>query len=313
MDYSFYYRKELKLEEDWGNWDLFISAYNLSERLKPVFDHVQAENKAWLAFPEYDFSDEELPKDAQVVRIDMGNEAQQLKSIKREIDLDFYKDSKVCVDATGFMRPQLLFILLYFKKKGFKSVDFLYSEPNTYSKREKTKFAYGAVNETRQVVGYAGVNRAIDGRDLLIIASGYDSTLIGKVAQYKENAEIVHIFGFPSLRPDMYQENILRTVAAADSFTGNAVNDPMFAPASDPFETASIIKRYIDTNSCLEKYRHIYICPLSTKAQTLGVGLVYLNEYENLPVSLIYPFTEKYEKETSLGLVKMWQYTIEFD
>ncbi len=110
----------------------------------------------------------------------------------------------------------------------------------------------------------------------------------------------------------MYQENILRTVAEADSFTDNAIDNPLFAPASDPFETASVIKQYIELNNCLKKYRHIYISPLSTKAQTLGLGLVFLNEYRNLHVSVIYPFTGQYKKETSLGLGKMWKYTIEF-
>jgi hypothetical protein len=313
MDYSFYYRNELQLDESWDEWDLFISAFNLSHRLQSVYEKVSSIKKVWLAFPEYQFSKDELPYDQDVICVDPGDEASQFRFFANILNLESFKGSKICVDTTGFMRPQLLFVLLYFKRKAFKSVDFLYSEPSTYINKEKTQFTYGAVSETRPISGYSGINKAVDGRDLLIIAAGYDGTLIGKVAQYKENAEIVHIFGFPSLRPDMYQENILRTVAEADSFTGNAIDNPLFAPASDPFETASVIKRYIDSNNCLEKYRHIYISPLSTKAQTLGVGLVFLNEYQNLPVSIIFPFTDQYKKETSQGLGKMWQYTVEFD
>jgi len=313
MDYSFYYRSELKQEQDWGKWDLFLSAYNLSQRLEKVFDKVSAEDKFWLIFPEYDFTAEELPVFANKIIVTGKNEIEQQKSILADLDLSSFKDKTVCIDATGFMRPQLLFMLFYFNVLGFKKVDFLYSEPNTYQKRGDTKFAYGSVVETRQISGFSGVNNTVDGRDLLIIAAGYDSNLIGKVAQYKENAEIVQIFGFPSLRPDMYQENILRTVASADSITGNSVKDKLFAPASDPFETASIIKNYIALNNCFSKYRHIYISPLSTKAQTLGIGLVFLNEYKEKPLSIIYPFTEKYSKETSLGLVKMWKYTLEFN
>jgi hypothetical protein len=312
MDYSLYYRNEITLDQQWEKWDLFISAFNISERLEKVYDKVDAAEKYWLIFPEYKFDQEELPINENYLALNGSNESEHIKSLLEKVNLSDYKDKRICVDITGFMRPQLLFLLFYFKHVGVKRIDFIYSEPSSYVKRENTNFSFGSVLETRQILGYSGVGESSEGRDLLIIASGYDTNLINKVAQYKENAEIVHIFGFPSLRPDMYQENILRTVAAANSFTGNSIIDPLYAPASDPFVTADVIHSYIRTNLCLQKYRHIYISPLSTKAQTLGIGLVYLNEYENSHVSLIYPYTESYAKETSLGLVKMWRYTVEF-
>ena len=313
MEYSLYYRSELKIQDNWQNWDLFLSAYNLSHRITEVYNHVEASQKLMLIFPEYSFVESEILTESDFYYIPIGTELDQLNFLISTLNLDQYKEAKICVDITGFMRPSLLLLLRYFKVKGYKKVDFLYSEPNTYAQREKTEFTCSSVSETRQVIGYSGVSQSIDGRDLLIIASGYDSKLIGKVAQNIENAEIVHMFGFPSLQPDMYQENILQTIASGDSFNSNSINDSIFAPASDPFETASIIKEYIISNNFLETYKHIYISPLSTMAQTLGIGLMYLNEFTDLPVSIIYPFTDKYAKWTSIGIGKIWSYTVEFD
>lgn len=312
MHYSLYYRNDLSIDQEWDSWDLFISAFNLSERLNVVYNKAKANEKYWLVFPEYGFNSIDLPTNLKLINIKRGTEANQLLDVFGEIDLIKYKSEKICIDSTGFMRAQLLFLLAYLKKNEFKHVDFIYSEPNHYSKKENTTFSSGSIYETRQVIGYQGINQISDRKDLLIIAAGYDSSLITRVAQQNENAEIVPLLGFPSLKADMFQENILRTIAAEESFTGNSLRDPIFAPASDPFETANSIEKYISNNNCLEKYNHIYICPLSTKAQTLGIGLSYLNTFNQKSVSILYPFTEKYSKETSKGISKMWLYRFEF-
>lgn len=311
MDYSLYYREELKISQDWESWDLFLSAYNHSDRLRTVYDKVVSEEKYWLIFPEYGFGDSELPGE-KYIELCEGNEYDQFRPLLKDLTLESYKDKKICVDATGFMRPQLLFLLAYFKKNGFYEVDFIYSEPDHYVNKENTSFSNGSVRETRQVIGYQGANKIGVQKDLLIIAAGYDTNLISKVAQYNENAEIIPLLGFPSLRADMFQENILRTIGAEESLAISSLRDPLFAPASDPFETASAIERYIDDNDCLARYGHVYLCPLSTKPQVLGIGLAYLNSFEEESVSVLYPFAESYSKSTSSGFSKMWKYKFEF-
>ena len=311
MHYSLYYRNELDINKPWQEWDLFISAFNLSERLQTVFSKVTAQEKYWLVFPEYCFQESELPNTGSYIDITEGNEAEQLKPFFDKINLIKYISSRICIDSTGFMRAQLLFLMAYLKHQGFTQVDFIYSEPSHYSKKEHTTFSSGSIYETRQVLGYQGANRISDKKDLLIIAAGYDTNLIAKVGQENENAEIVPLFGFPSLKADMFQENILKTVAAGESFSFDSLNPPIFAPASDPFETASTIETYIHKNDCIQKYNHIYICPLSTKAQTMGIGLAYLNSFKGKPISILYPFTKMYSKETSKGISKMWLYTFE--
>lgn len=312
MDYSLYYRTKTDISKNWQTWDLFISAYNLSDRVLSVFDKVKASEKYWLIYPEYKFSNDELPKNGKLINSVEGNESTQFKSIEEAINLSSFVDKNICIDSTGFMRPQMLFIMLYLKAMKFQHVDIIYSEPDRYVNKENTLFSNGAIHETRLINGFNGRKKISNERDLLIIAAGYDAKLISKVAQFKENADIVHLIGFPSLRADMFQENILKTVSAADSLTVDTLRKPIFSPASDPFETARDIENYILKNNCLNKYGHIYLCPLSTKAQTIGMGLAFLNSYEHSPVSIIYPFTEGYSKETSTGISSLWIYTLEF-
>jgi hypothetical protein len=312
MHYYMYYRDELLLSEDWSSWNIFISGYNLSERLNKIFNKVTSDSKYWLAFPEYNFEQDELPTHGEVIRIQDGSEAEQMLQVIAEIGLQDRTDASICIDSTGFLRAQLLFLLAFLKRAGFHTVDFLYSEPSRYSKKENTLFSGGSFFETRQVIGYQGNSNHTNKRNLLIVSAGYDTNLIAKVAQQNEYSEIVPILGFPSLRADMFQENILRTVDAEESFSPEALKSPLFAPASDPFEMALVIKEYIEKHDCLQKYEHIYLCPLSTKPLVLGIGLVFLNEFENTNVSVMYPFTEHYSKETSIGISKIWKYTFEF-
>lgn len=313
MDYSLYYREEIPTNSPLTGYDLFLSAYNHSDRLKIVYDSIKTENKFWLIFPEYDFLEDELPSESDFIIIDGKGEAEQIKKIIENLKLHEYKNKNICVDTTGFMRPQLLFVLFYFKTIGFQNVDFLYSEPDSYSKKENTQFSSGAVIQTKAIAGYSGSNTSTKDKDLLIIASGYDSTLIEKVAQYHENADIVHLLGFPSLKADMYQENILKILKASDALPDKTLSNPIFAPASDPFETASEIEKYISNKELTKNYRHIYLSPLSTKAQTLGMGLAYLNHFTGKNISIVFPYTAKYSKETSVGISRLWKYSFEFD
>ncbi len=149
----------------------------------------------------------------------------------------------------------------------------------------------------------------------MIIGSGYDHKLINSVSEDKEHAKKIQLFGFPSLQPDMYQENILRSYKAEESIGGKQfldVNSSYFAPANDPFLTAQTLRECIDKENKYKSITNLYLSPLSTKAQTLGFALYYIKERINQPCSVIFPFCTQYTRETSVGISKVWKYTIEF-
>lgn len=313
MEYSFSYKRELPVDESWNtSHDVFISAFNASERVRKVFDKANAPRKFWLVFPEYQYQPAELPTDAFICQ---GNsEGEQILSFFRNISIEL-ENCKLCVDITGFMRPQLAFLLKFLHQKNIKKFDLIYSEPLHYLDKEKTKFSDGNVQEVRQIMGFEGNHHIKHADELLIIGSGYDHHLIKSVCNHKEHAEISQIIGFPSLLPDMYQENLLKIALASDALGPDASKKTIFAPANDPFITAEVLSETV--KAFLSKVKtakniNIYLCPLSTKPQTVGFVLFYLKELQHAQASMIYPFFTKYERETSTGLNKIWLYTVEF-
>jgi len=138
----------------------------------------------------------------------------------------------------------------------------------------------------------------------LIIGAGYDDALIAHTAESKENARKVQLLGLPSLRADMYQENVLRAQRASEQLgsTGGPVIDTFFAPANDPFVTANALSGIIKDENRSRPLTNLYLCPLATKVQTLGFGLYFLTELLGTGASIIFPFCKTYARETSRGI-----------
>ena len=309
FDYTIFYKTRLQIDEDWShsNWDLFFSAYNDSERVKTVFSKIAAYYKEWILFHDYAFEEKEYPSVAHLLPADTYEASFIYEFFLRFPDL---KSKRICIDITGFMRPHLIFLLKYLKDNDIKEIDFLYSEPERYSDEEKTKFSDESVREIRQIAGFEGSHNPDSSKDILIIGSGYDHMLIAQIAEYKEYAKKIQIFGLPSLQAIMYQENVLRALKAEEYIGATAIGfNSYFAPANDPFVTAAVLSSIVKNQG---QYTNLYLCPVSTKPQALGFALYYLTECIGKPVSIIFPFTRTYSKETSKGISRIWKYTVEF-
>ena len=188
-------------------------------------------------------------------------------------------------------------------------IDVLFSEPNFYAKKEETVFSDAAVTEIRQVIGFEGFHAPDQGAELLVIGAGYDDELISQVAEYKRSAQKYLMYGLPSLRADMYQENVLRAYRAQEAVGIDARDRSriLYAPAYDPFETATALSRLVDR----EEFTNLYLCPLATKAQALGFTLFYLTECRDRAVSMLYPYCDSHDQRTSQGRSRVWLYTLE--
>jgi hypothetical protein len=302
MDYTIFYKKSY----DNGNvecgdgYEFFFSGYDSCERTLTIFDKIKAQTKLWIDFPHYKVS------------INGGN-AYKCNSFREDecfIDLftqlKFQPTSRVCIDITGFIRPHLIFFIKYLHRMGIKKIDFLYSEPQLYKNAEDTTFS-GFVDEVRPIEGCGSeINLPKTENDILIIAAGYDDNLIARVSNHKSKIKKrYYILGFPSLQPDMYQECILKMYQAKDSI-GHRIDK--YAPAFDPFVTAQIISDIVDENP---NHSNIYLSPLSTKPQTLGIVFYYLWNFDKKPISIIFPYSNTYLPKTATGIKKTWKYTFE--
>lgn len=307
-DFSIFYKSALSPDLEWARkvrWHCFLSTYNSSERVRRVFKAVRSKHKFWLVCPEYSYSPEEHPTGSSFVA-PSHNEAEIITELFAANES--LLDGRLCVDLTGFIRPHLLFLVRWLFEQGIEEFDAIYSEPVHYRAKERTDFSLGGVSQVRQIAGYEGVHSPDTSNNLLVIASGYDSLAIRAVAEAKTNARKVQIFGLPSLRADMYQENVIKA-SQADEALGDFAY--YFAPAHDPFVTANLLGEIIQDCGRQKDLTNIYLSPLSTKAQVLGFGLFYLGCLGGQAASILYPFSKKYARETTTGISRIWKYTVD--
>lgn len=314
-DYSVFYKTQLPVDGDWPpdlHWDVFISAFNSSDRVETVFARAAGVQKHWLVFPEYEYEDHDLPR-GDVYSSQTRSEAEFILGYMGRYGLN---DAalNVCIDVTGFIKPYAMFLIRELCLSGVKRLDVIYSEPTVYAQKEDTKFSDERVQEVRQVAGFEGVHRTEMANDLLVINAGYDHELIMQVAANKDHARKSQVFGFPPLQPDMYQGNVLRAQRAAEAVGVHAGSHPSnyFAPANDPFITACVLSDIVREESSRQAIDNLYLCPLATEAQALGFTIYYLTECQGKAVSMIYPFCHAYPRSTSQGVSRIWKYTVEF-
>ncbi len=324
FDFAFFYKSKYNTADDLKQskkYDLFLSAYNDSERVKTVFTEIDSILKHWIVFPQYLYEPSELP-----TIVDSGealftfdpalNEGQIIRDYLKQSSIDFTNIKNICIDITGFIRPHLIFLIRYFSVIDVKSIDFIYTDPVKYIKKEQTDFS-SEYTDVRQIDGCQGIHNPDTNNDYLIIGAGYDNLRITDVSKSKANSKKVQLFGFPSLQPDMYQENILKAYISEEATSNGRESfiDPdstIFAPANDPFVTANIIKQFVTKENKRKAMTNLYFCPLSTKAQTLGMALYFVTNCLEENVSIIFPICKQYSRETTEGIAKIWKYTVDF-
>lgn len=294
-------------------YDLFISAYNDSERVIKVFDVIDSTQKHWLFFPEYNIAETFVNNGDLKISFQLGEE--EGEAINKYLDQSgITPNLSICIDITGFLIPHLLYLVNSLYKRKIKKIDIIYSEPNTYKLKEQTVFS-SDFNSVRQVQGYEGAHNPDTSNDILIIASGYDDSRITDVANSKAKTRKIQLFGFPSLQPDMYQENILKAYKAEAAVGGRSFIDTssnIYASANDPFIAAQMIKKFILKEEKIRPLTNIYLSPISTKTHALGMAIYYIWELGTRPISIIYPFCESHIGNTTEGISKVSIFTVEF-
>ena len=317
-NYSIFYRSPVSIQElSASSYSLYVSAYNPSDRVVGVHSAISARRKVWVVHNEYGFNVSELSKvrrDGCFESSADADEAQFCAELARYLELDkvVERGERVCIDLTGFMRPHMMHLVLLLRRMGLQRFDSIYSEPVSYAQREQTEFSRGGIRETRQVRGFEGFATPDSSSDVLVIGAGYDDRLISEVAQFKDSARKVMVVGFPSLRADMYQQNLLRIALSKEALGDVPRRWTYFAPANDPFATASALASIASVHMGESQDGNFYLSPLATKAQALGFALFFAFEGTNRNASIIFPFSNAYQRETGIGLARTWRYVVEF-
>lgn len=313
IDYSIYYRRSVKpdkISSELPVFDIFVSSFNSSERVIDVFSWIRADRKLWLIHPEYRHTALEEPTSGTKVHPSDTDEVQQVNALLDEIGS--LKGKSLCIDISGMMRHVIVFLVAKLAQHGMRRFTMLYSEPLNYIKHEHTIFSGGTSGDPRPVRGMFG-SPASQAKDYLIIAVGYDHKLIAEVANQKDNATVFPIFAFPSLSPDMYQQSAIRAADSGEiTLRGHWNTNRRFAPANDPFSTASVVSGIVQEIDKRDKQANTYLSPLSTKAQALGMGLYWQLEGRHRgAVTMLLPECLSYTEKTTSGIRRLWEYTIE--
>lgn len=315
IDYSYFYKEKLTATSNWSifQWDCFISVWTDEERTQSLFSKVNCAHKFLLKMPEHNIQTQNICDTTPFSYDEAKNEAEYILHFWEQLK-HIPPNAYICIDATGFLPHYLMYLIKFLKLKNFIKFDILYSEPNYYIGNENTKFTDDHVIKVRQIYGYEGNHIPETSEDLLIINSGYDYKLISNAAEHKNHAKKVQLFGFPPLRADMYQENILRAQRAEEAVGELSLKTThsLLAPAHDPFTTANVLSEYIKKFNSKKPFTNLYLCPLGTKPQLIGMVLLFLYEFDQDAASIIFPFCQKYYSDSSVGLTNVWRYTIEF-
>ena len=313
ISYDYFYRDQLPLDRPWeSRWDLFISAWDGSERVRQTLQLASAPLKISLVHPEYGLPEASVPSGRHfTLRGDEADGILAFVEYLKELGLDL-ADTRLGVDITGMIRPHIALLTKMLRAQGIQQFDVIYSEPISYAERENTKFTSGDVIEVREIIGFEGRNTITNSREVLILAPGFDDALLREIVSHKEHATKVEIFGLPSLQPDMYQHNVLKALGPDTPLPEETSDMRHFATACDPFAMASELSEIIARHKRRDANTRFYIAALATKIQTLGAALFYLTECENSAVSLVYPFASAHLPGPSVGISRAWVCQIDF-
>lgn len=291
-----------------GSWDIFVSAFNDTERVQRTFDMVDARRKFWWLLPEYRYAaGDAVPSGAFTPS---GSSEAELVDAGLITSGVVPGCGRVCIDITGFLPQHILYLLRRLPLIGAHEFDMIYTEPESYSERANTAFSLGDVDVVRQVAGFGGLHSPDMANDVLVVGVGYDHNLIGRVVLDKESARLIQLQCFPSLSADMYNESLLRLDRLSISSHGRVDEQLFFAAANDPFVTAAVLSGAVKAVRRAQPLTNLYLSPLATKPQVLGFGLYYLKECMSTATSIIYPFSALHSRGSSTGIGRTWVYPI---
>ncbi len=315
MNYSYFFKYDYKNVtelESLPKYDIFISSYVNSHRVIEPAEHIPADRKVWFVCEE-DGPDLFLAG-KECIRIKPNEDYVTLFHALRSFELS---RKHICVDATGFNIPYLMYLMRCMVAFKIIKFDIIYTEPTQYRNAENTQFS-DMFSEVKLIDGMRGLNTSRNDNDLLIIAAGYDHSRIADVANDRKDCKKkVLLFGFPAISPGMFQENILRAYKAEEAIATECFEDMdsnIYAPAYDPFIAAQEINDYIQKQqkSNHKGFTSIYLAPLSTKPHAIGMALYFLWESGwTKSINLIYPFCQQYITDNSDGIARIRRYEIE--
>lgn len=190
-----------------------------------------------------------------------------------------HRNLMITMDITAFTKSLLFNILFYIR--NFLSVEklrLLYTVPHNYASPEEGELSYGIKSIQISPFYWNGWSSTKD--NLLIIILGYEEmrawSLINK---FDANVNLLFVTKPGSVPKwdtycEKYNELLLQEIRPTDNI-----------PALNPVETSNTLKKHIN-NDITQKY-NIFISPLGTKPQIVGIFFYLISNPTAPPINII--------------------------
>lgn len=168
----------------------------------------------------------------------------------------------ITIDITTFPRHELLLMLRYLRMQNIKSkIRLLYTRPKKYG----NWLSYGA-HEIMAIPSFGGIQ--IPGRKkLLVILAGYEAERMFRLWEEHEPSKTIIVIGDPPTNKHFLARNIIKA-----NILKNRTNvEEQKASASDPFKFCKKMESILMNH---KKEYNIFIAPMNTKIQTVGLFLL---------------------------------------
>lgn len=137
MDYTYFDKECYHHIDELDNlekYDLFISMFVDSDRVKVPYSRIKAKNELWITISED--QNAKFLKDKNLLILHGNEDFDTLLFELRKLKIE---KLKICVDSTGFRLQYLLFLMRCMEIEKVRTFDILYTRTKTVSRPRKNQ------------------------------------------------------------------------------------------------------------------------------------------------------------------------------
>lgn len=220
----------------------------------------------------------------------------EFNKFRIEQNLDFQQSKiKVTLDISTFNRQNLLVMLQLLRKVlNVPDIEIIYTIPEKVN-QEISKGACGFSN-----IPFFEGRFLIEKRKLLILLMGYEIDRPLLLWRELEPSRVILVEGFEPTAGNFYERNRL----AVEELHKFGCSEVMQICANDPHKARDQLSKIFKKE--LESY-NIFVSPLNTKLQALGLYLAWEN---NPDVQIVIAFPDKFSAWLTRGIKEVKRYKI---
>jgi hypothetical protein len=203
----------------------------------------------------------------------------------------------ICIDVSTFTKP-FLFLMLKMVVEVFKKrrLFIINTIPSQYTPAPLSFNVWGA----EIMPAYNGIWNP-QNRNALIAVLGFEGNKLASILGKWSFTEISPVIGFPAFHPGLQDRALSANIPILKSL--DALPNMKYAPASDPFESYSVMKAILDTYA---GGYNVAVAPLGPKPMALASALLAIENQ----LRVVYTFPQDYSAAYSQEIGESYLYEL---